>query len=775
MKTQSYKMKFTESINLQNAKKASLLDYDDYVLKFKAKEWMDQNGNGYSSKTYFNTLKKWLKRIVKRGNGTYKTKYKFAQNQQNGRMYVRGFGIQSVPCLLKCYLLEGVKCKDIDMVNAHFSILKYLCRKHNIKCPLLSKYVKKRKSVLDRLKVTKMDFILTLYNDKCINNKLFDFYKEFDVIKSKINELEKHNINFTKTKSKNPVSALLCRILCYYENEILQEVINKYECYIPYYDGFIGHININIDDLNEYTKKYKIKWAVKSLENNISLDDINIDIPELCTKMKRFFNESSHYNYAEYYINNLLQDKNKYVYIQGEKYGIWYEYNDNNILTYSKTPPLTLVRDITLKYQNMLLDITNKAQEHYGLLSEELVSLLKTFSKMNKMVGSCSFQKNIIEQIKTFILKDNQFVEMIDQNNNIICFKNQLYDFENEEFRAIEKSDYIMNHLDYDLPDEDIHIQDEIKKIIDSIFDEEELNKYFWDSISYSLFTNRFEKFNIWTGKGSNGKGILLKLLEKCFGSYMKQPNSQFLTSSVEGANSSLVQCRGKKIVMVSEPENDKHGNLKFNTNFIKKLTGRDTISGRALFQDEISFKPNFNLFCQCNEIPDIESVDNAIQRRFIILPFKNKFVMKDDLDKYKGQPNIKIADPLLKDRIDNDDRISKQFMLMLINHSKNKFKTDLIIPQSIKNEVKEYISSNDIVNEFINENFSIVENKTLIKFTEIYNSFKTWGGFNGMKKKQFKYNLLLINGITEKRTSKGRFIKGLDYAESDDSNDFDI
>jgi P4 family phage/plasmid primase-like protien len=773
-----YKMNYTETINLENAKKASLMEYEDYLFKFKAKEWEDEDGKKCSSKSYFERIKNWLKKVVKRNKATYITKYKYSKNQLNGRIYVRGMGIQSVPCMLKCYLLEGIECNDYDMKNAHYTILQYIIKKNNLKVSTkyLDNYVKYRTSILEKNKLSKMDYILALFNDNCINPKLKVFHKELSIIKKKINEKEKHNINdISNLSKKNPISSLLSKILGYYENEILQEVMSKYESYIPYYDGFIGEKNIDIKDIDKITEKYGVKWAIKSLKNDVNLDDINITIPQLCQETKTFFMESSHYNYAEYYINKLLKNKGKYFFIQGDKYGIWYEYNEHNILNCSKSVPLSLIKDITVKYQNMLRDIVGKANDHYDIMSEELATYMKYFSKINKVIGSCCFQKNIVEQIKTMILVDNNVVEKIDQNNNIIAFKNQLYDFEKEEFRKIEKSDFIMNHLDYECPEEDLEVQKDINKIVDSIFDEKDLKKYFWDSLSFSLFTNRFEKFNIWTGKGSNGKGILLKLLEKSFGSYMKQPNSQFLTSSIEGANSSLVQCRGKKLVMVSEPENDKNGNLKFNTNFIKKLTGRDTISGRALFQDEISFKPNFNLFCQCNEIPEIESVDNAIQRRFVILPFKNKFVMKDDLEKYEGQKNIKIADPMLKDKIDNDENLAYQFMLMLIKKSKGNFKKDLIIPKNIQDTVKEYISSNDVVNEFVNECYEFSDDKkALIKFTELYNEFKGWGGFNGMKKKQFKYNLLLINGVCEKRTSNGRFIKGFKFkVDNDMQEDF--
>ena len=108
--------------------------------------------------------------------------------------------------------------------------------------------------------------------------------------------------------------------------------------------------------------------------------------------------------------------------------------------------------------------------------------------------------------------------------------------------------------------------------------------------------------------------------------------------------------------------------------------------------------------------------------------------------------------------------------MLMLICKSKGKFSKKLTIPKQCQEAVQEYITNNDSVAEFIDEKYQIIDSKhqdyklnCLIKKTDLYNEFKQWGGFNGMKKKQFIYNLVLINpSIKEKRTSNGRCIQGL-------------
>ena len=49
----------------------------------------------------------------------------------------------------------------------------------------------------------------------------------------------------------------------------------------------------------------------------------------------------------------------------------------------------------------------------------------------------------------------------------------------------------------------------------------------------------------------------------------------------------------------VSEPESSEQ-DISLNTEFIRALTGRDTITTRDLYKTNISYEPMFNCFLQC-------------------------------------------------------------------------------------------------------------------------------------------------------------------------------
>src|SRR5262249_9077847 len=54
----------------------------------------------------------------------------------------------------------------------------------------------------------------------------------------------------------------------------------------------------------------------------------------------------------------------------------------------------------------------------------------------------------------------------------------------------------------------------------------------------------------------------------------------------------------------------------------IKALTGGDKIAARFMRQDFFEFTPNFKLVIAGNHKPTLRSVDEAIRRRFNLIPF---------------------------------------------------------------------------------------------------------------------------------------------------------
>ena len=122
--------------------------------------------------------------------------------------------------------------------------------------------------------------------------------------------------------------------------------------------------------------------------------------------------------------------------------------------------------------------------------------------------------------------------KLIDTNEKLISFNDMVFDFSIGQYRNIQKSDYIMTTTGYNAPiEKNDKIRDDLNNIVKSIFEKEDNIKFFYESIGFSLFTNRFEKLHMWSGVGGNGKGLIMEIISKAFGEYFYVPDNQFLTT----------------------------------------------------------------------------------------------------------------------------------------------------------------------------------------------------------------------------------------------------
>jgi P4 family phage/plasmid primase-like protien len=738
-------------------------------------------------------------------NGTIKVKYTRGGNiNEFGRVNPeKALGGHSIRREIRHTLFRDY-LMDIDIKNAHPTFLYQITKYLKLKNKYLERYINNRDEILNKImelhKITRDNakslLIRLLYlgsysewkKENNINEEehiefLDKFSKEIwtlsKYIIEKNPELQNYLIQRNKTKTSSIISYYLQSIECLVLEELYNycknnNIIDKIG--ILSNDGLmIPKEKYNDDLLNKFSdlikEKYEldIKFENKPLNQGYSLEEIEKNQLET-TEIERFFKElDSLYNKDHFYYATLFKSLVEDKYIYHSKLG-WYYYNTDNILIEigSKAPP-TLKNEITLTLREFLLE---KSKLLNPSVHKDYLILQDIFFKAHSSIGKNDFQNGVIENLKG-LFNDENLLEKIDNNENLICFKNMVYDFKINDFRKIEKSDYCCSNTGYNAPAVDIkYIQDELKEILKSIFEKEDMINFFLDSVGYSLKTNEFEKLYIWTGSGGNGKGLLSKLIEKAFGKYFYQGDNNFLTTTFKGGvgNSTLYNCNNKKFIMVSEPQNgDKSTDeVRFNTNFIKAITGRDTQTVRDIGGKNISFKPKFTTFIQCNEKPKIDSIDPAIRRRFLILNFPFEFV--------EGEPNLdknqKKRDTTLKNKFDEELYYS-QFIRLLFNHIKDK-QNKLFIPDDVKFETNNYFENNNPVLEFINNEIEITNNKKdKIKPNDLFNYYIS-AGYEKITYKRFINDMKLNNFHIEKvSTSVYKNIRIKDKDDEDDINEF--
>lgn len=190
--------------------------------------------NDAERKIKFDIMKSFCQTNIKTRCET-KRIYSFTQTtplEVGGRLYC-GNSIQGLPKNIRGLLLRNVST-DIDMKNAHPVILKYLCNLNRIPCPNLSWYIDHRDEILPNFGDNGKTIFLKAVNDDRLNKKITDpFFKDFDKecksIQKTLTSLPcyKHiSDSVPPVRTYNWLGSAINRVLCVFENKILQEVIH---------------------------------------------------------------------------------------------------------------------------------------------------------------------------------------------------------------------------------------------------------------------------------------------------------------------------------------------------------------------------------------------------------------------------------------------------------------------------------------------------------------------------------------------------------------------
>lgn len=120
-------------------------------------------------------------------------------------------------------------------------------------------------------------------------------------------------------------------------------------------------------------------------------------------------------------------------------------------------------------------------------------------------------------------------------------------------------------------------------------------------------------------GTGGNGKGVFLGTLAAILADYAAvAPMESFIATQGERHPTDLAGLRGARLVTSQETEEGR----RWAESKIKTLTGGDPITARFMRQDFFTYQPGFKLVIAGNHKPGLRGVDEAIRRRFHLVPF---------------------------------------------------------------------------------------------------------------------------------------------------------
>lgn len=203
------------------------------------------------------------------------------------------------------------------------------------------------------------------------------------------------------------------------------------------------------------------------------------------------------------------------------------------------------------------------------------------------------------------------------------------------------------------------------------------------------------DKFLLLVGNGSNGKSVFINTLYNFFGEdgvnegYAESLNSNTLmggdkVTDAGKARADVAKLCGSRFVLCSETSNV--GNITLKEAEVKRMTGRDPITARGLYAvKEVTFFPTWLMFVATNDSPVIRGDDDGIWRRICEVDFLRKI----DEDPYLKE------DKLLQQKLQKEFPGILNWMLEGLEEYR---RCGLQIPESIKQQVSEYRSNQDLI-----------------------------------------------------------------------------
>jgi putative DNA primase/helicase len=215
-------------------------------------------------------------------------------------------------------------------------------------------------------------------------------------------------------------------------------------------------------------------------------------------------------------------------------------------------------------------------------------------------------------QRKTFIKR-----EEFDQDTNLMCVQNGVYDFATGNFFEHDpKVKFTVKIQVQYVADEDCPT---FKKFLGEVVDKDNIPLIF-EIIGYCLYKKyTHHKAFMFTGEGANGKSTLIEVMRSLLG-----PENCVNISIQE-----LEKSRFAKAYLFGKLANlcaDLSASALKTTGTFKTITGGDAVTVDKKFKDAFTFVNFAKLIYSANQIPIVEDDSDAFFRRWIIINFPNKF-----------------------------------------------------------------------------------------------------------------------------------------------------
>lgn len=579
-------------------------------------------------KIKFDMMKSYCKANIK---AKYEVKkiYSYTEitpNLVGGRLY-SGLSVQSLQKDIRALLFRD-STTDIDMKNAHPVILKYICNENNIVCPNLSYYCANREKCIANVGEDGKTSFLKALNDTKTNKKITDsFFKAFDkeckMIQRTLASLEcyKHIVDTVPiAKYHNYNGSAINRILCVYENNILQSVIhvcnarNIEPCALMF-DGLLvyGNHYENRELLTEIEMHAESKFVGLGMQFAYKQHSDLIQIPE---------------DFVPAEVSNVVEGR---LYAATDL--------DASKLVYP------LIKDQVVFCKNVLY----LYQDHMwisdetailNLLMKQVMDLqiwMKTDKEDRPFSHNVKSARNIVTAVICIVQStpDNNWLKR-SQTSSLgkLLFTNGYYDAPAKKFMTFDdlsydKSIVFWGRIHHDFEAFDVEYLDDIQHRFFYQTLGTEAGDFLTLQLARGLMGDMVKQVIFGLGGTNTGKTVLTTALTNSLGDYFGSFNAENLAYSTSSCDEAqklrfALLLRHKRIIV----SNEMKSTVEINGNMIKKIaSGGDVLIGRQHCQAEEEFILQPLSIVLANDLPKIKPYDDAVDARMRVISYTKQYV----------------------------------------------------------------------------------------------------------------------------------------------------
>lgn len=564
----------------------------------------------------------------------------------NGRRHGRN-SLQGIHRSIRHTLARGTMT-DLDIVNAHPVILQHYCINNNITCDYLTEYINDRDAIIynvmesdncsrDDAKIHFLSIINGAY-PKSGNFFITNFFEEMKNIHQLVTirnpallalalkKIEKkrqefNKLNIDKFFFENLNGTVVNMMMCEAENNILSIM-----------EESLKTMNIRVatlcfDGVLIYKKHSVIADICKKVSDDIyEHEGIRVEIKE---KIMDEFLADEIIGYEQKVVEVISDevefpstDEEQALYVLNEMKDMFlYSRVKKELYIYSETSCLWVRRD-TKCFGSYASVILVKLFESLGDNKEVLkeIKKVRSNSKQNALIHVID---RLIESNECYDMTDI-IQDKIDKKRDCLpIVDNKVIDFETLQVRERVKDDYFTTTTNNTYKtDINPYVFEYFKQILKT--DDLSYVSCFIQICGYWMTgRNSMKKLFVMKGLKDSGKSLFLKVIGKIFKSFSVIANKKvFIQSKNEAVhNAEMFPLVNKRIACLSEVD----ANLTFNENWIKGVTGNDSIQSiRQPGGIEGLYTVNPSLLLLCNNIPNF--TDEAFQKRLLLIHFPEVF-----------------------------------------------------------------------------------------------------------------------------------------------------